>query len=293
MYVVTGATGNTGRVVVERLLAAGQPVRAFGRNAEKLRPLADKGAETMVGALDDARAVARAFQGARAAYVLIPPNFTAPSFRAYQDRVGETIAGALREMRVPHAVHLSSFGADQPAGAGPVSGLHAQEKRLDALAGTQVLHLRPGSFMENLWMFADMFRQGMLVSPLRADLPLPWIATCDIGQAAADELLQLGFSGKQVRELHGQRDLTLHEIARVVAAALGRDIRVDQAPYDAALEGLVRAGLTRDLAGLYVEMNRAMNEGRMRMLEPRSARTTTPTSIESFVQEFAAALRRT
>lgn len=292
MYVVTGATGNTGRVIVERLLAAGKPVRVFGRSAAKMQAFADQGAQTQVGALDDARAVAKAFDGARAAYVMIPPSFTAPSFRAYQDRLGETIAGAIRELRVSHVVHLSSFGADQAAGVGPVSGLHAQEQRLNALPQVNVLHLRPGSFMENLWAFEAMLRQGILASPLRPDLPLPWIATRDIGQVAADELLELGFRGKQVRELHGQRDLSLEEIARAVGAASGREIRVQHVSYEAALDGLVQTGLTRDLAGQYVEMNRAMNEARMRPLEPRSARTTTPTSIERFAQDFAAALRR-
>jgi len=293
MYAVTGATGNTGRVIVEILLAAGKPVRAIGRSAQKLQPLADKGAEPIVGALDDAGTVAKAFKDAQAVYAMIPPSFTAPRFRAYQDRIGEVLAGALREMRVPNVVHLSSIGADQATGVGPVTGLHAQEERLSALPAANVLHLRPGFFMENLWAFADMLRQGFLASPLRPDLQFPWIATRDIGQVAADELLQLGFRGKQVRELHGQRDLSLQETARVVGAAVGKEIRVQQVPYDQAEQVLVQAGLTQDLASLYVEMNRAMNEGRMKPREPRSSRTTTPTSIETFVQGFAAALDRT
>ena len=293
MYAVTGATGNTGRVIVEILLAAGKPVRAIGRSAERLQPLVDKGAEPIVGSLDDARTVAKAFKDAQAVYAMIPPTFAAPSFRAYQDRIGEVLAGALREMRVPNVVHLSSIGADQATGAGPVSGLYAQEQRLSALPAANVLHLRPGFFMENLWAFADMLRQGFLASPLRPDLPYPWIATRDVGQVAADELLQLGFRGKQVRELHGQRDIGLQEAARVVGAALGKEIPVQHVSYDQAEQYLVQAGLPQDLASLYVEMNRAMNEGRMQPLERRSTRTTTPTSIETFVQGFAAALRRT
>jgi uncharacterized protein YbjT (DUF2867 family) len=44
MYVITGATGQTGRPIVEKLLAQGKQVRAIARSAEHLKPLAAKGA---------------------------------------------------------------------------------------------------------------------------------------------------------------------------------------------------------------------------------------------------------
>src|SRR5439155_19955319 len=74
MYVVTGATGNTGRVIAETLVAKGKKVRAIGRNAQHLQPLVEKGAEAFVGSVTEGSAIARAFQGAQAAYVLIPPT---------------------------------------------------------------------------------------------------------------------------------------------------------------------------------------------------------------------------
>ena len=76
MYVVLGASGNTGHVVANNLLARGQKVRAVGRNAAHLQPLAAKGAETFIADVTDANALAKAFHQAEAAYVLIPPNTT-------------------------------------------------------------------------------------------------------------------------------------------------------------------------------------------------------------------------
>ena len=67
MYVVTGATGNTGRIIAETLLARGKKVRAIGRNADHLKPLVDKGAEPFVALVTDLLAMVRAFQGAEAA----------------------------------------------------------------------------------------------------------------------------------------------------------------------------------------------------------------------------------
>ena len=63
MYVITGATGNTGRAVAEILLAAGKPVRVIGRSEDKLKALADKGAETAVGSLEDEGFLVEAFNG--------------------------------------------------------------------------------------------------------------------------------------------------------------------------------------------------------------------------------------
>lgn len=48
MYVVLGASGNTGHVVANNLLASGQKVRVVGRNAAHLQALAAKGAETFI-----------------------------------------------------------------------------------------------------------------------------------------------------------------------------------------------------------------------------------------------------
>ena len=53
MYTVIGATGNTGRVVAESLLAADQPVRVVGRSVERLEDLVAAGAEEAAGDISD------------------------------------------------------------------------------------------------------------------------------------------------------------------------------------------------------------------------------------------------
>ena len=63
---------------------------------------------------------------------------------------------------------------------------------------------------------------GSVIGPFRPDLKLPMIATRDIGTAAADALLSLGFHGKQTRELLGQRDLDYTEVATIIGKAIGK-----------------------------------------------------------------------
>jgi hypothetical protein len=121
---------------------------------------------------------------------------------------------------------------------------------------------------------------------LRADLPLPLIRTRDIGWAAADALHKLDFTGKQTRELLGQRDVTYAQAAAVIAKAIGRpNLAYVQLPPAQVEQAMVQMGIARGTAKLILEMSEALNSGYMAPLEPRSAENTTPTSIETFATE--------
>jgi len=82
MYAITGATGNTGKTIVEKLLAHWEKVRLIGRDASRLEPMVQKGAETFVADLTDATALTKAFTGMRAVYAMIPHNLTSNDVRS-------------------------------------------------------------------------------------------------------------------------------------------------------------------------------------------------------------------
>lgn len=294
MYVVTGATGNTGRVVAERLLEQGKEVRVIGRNKDRLQSFAERGAEVFIADLSDQAALTQAFSSADAVYAMVPPNMTSPDFRAEQRRIATAIAAALEGAGVKHVVSLSSIGADKEAGTGPVAGLHAFEAALDRIAGLNAVHLRAGYFMENTLGQAGAIKaMGKTAGPLRGDLKLPMIATRDIGEFAAGLLLSCDFTGKQTRELLGQRDLDMNEATRAIGQAIEKpDLEYVQLPDAAMKPVLVQMGLSPNVAGLILEMAAALNSGHMRALEPRSARNSTSTPFEKFVKEqFIAAYR--
>ena len=287
MYVVLGASGNTGRVVAKNLLARGQKVRVVGRDAARLQSLAADGAEIFIGDVTDASALTKAFHKADAAYVMIPPNLTSNEYRAYQDRVSDAIAAAVRNAGVKKVVSLSSFGADKASGTGPVGGLHELEQKLNQIDGTNVLHLRAGYFMENTLPQVGVIRMaGSMIGPVSPNLKLPMIATRDIGAAAADALSRLEFQGKQTRELQGQRDIDNTEAAAIIGKAIGKpNLGYIHAPDDQIRSAMVQMGMSDNFAGLILEMAGALNSGHMRALEPRSAANTTSTKFETFVTE--------
>jgi uncharacterized protein YbjT (DUF2867 family) len=171
------------------------------------------------------------------------------------------------------------------------SGLHAQEERLRRLADANVLILRAAYFFENFYQTLDLIRhQGINGGAVAPDLVMPMIAGCDIADVAARALEARDWNGVVVRELLGQRDLTHAEVTRILGARIGKpDLRYMQFPYEGFAASLVQAGVSRNVAELYAELMRALNEGTVRSLEGRRPGNTTPTRFEDFAADLARA----
>jgi uncharacterized protein YbjT (DUF2867 family) len=287
MYAIIGASGNTGSVIANELLANGKKVRVIGRSAQNLQKFVEKGAEAFVANVDDAAALTKAFTGVKAVYLMIPPNPGHPNPRENQERVSDAQVAAVRDAGVEHAVLLSSFGADKPDKTGPVVGLHTFEEKLNAIGSLKAEFLRAGYFMENLLPQIGVIQNfGLMGGPVRGDLKLSMIATKDIGAAAAESLLKLDFDGKQARELLGQRDVTYQEVAFVIGKAIGKPgLSYMQLGAGQLKPALMQMGMSAGMVDLLLEMCDALNSGHMAALEARSALNTTPTSVETFVSE--------
>lgn len=276
MITVLGATGNTGRRIVTGLLAAGEEVRAVGRDRDRLVRSA-VGAEPWVGELTDHEFLHRAGDGADAVYVLLPFDPFVPGYDEQQRAVGESVAAAFAE--VPYTVVLSSLGAELDSDTGFLASLRDQERRS---TGSSVLFLRPGLFFESFVSAVPAMRaEGVHVDSIDPDLPLPMVAAADVAEVAVAALLSRTQTG--VREVLGPRDRTVRD----VVAALGPRIGVPDLSYvqvsgaDLA-EGMLRAGLPADVADLTVRMNVAFNSGAVRSVAGRSAANSSPTEFEQW-----------
>jgi uncharacterized protein YbjT (DUF2867 family) len=293
MITVMGSTGNTGRKIAEELLAAGQAVRALGRNDRKLADLAALGAEVRTGNTSDAAFLADAFRGADAAYTLLPTDQRAPEYPSRQDEEGEAIVAAIRASGVRRVVALSCVGTDVPEATGVILGLRRQEQRLRAIEGIDLLILRPVSFFENFHGQLETIRhEGIVADSVEADLAIPMVASRDIAAAAVEALVKPAWHGVAVRELIGPRDLSYRDATRILGEAIGQpDLQYVQLPYAEMAGVLAQAGLSASFAGQYVEMTRAFNEGTVQPLRGRTPENTTPTTFETFAGELAAAWR--
>jgi uncharacterized protein YbjT (DUF2867 family) len=283
-YVILGASGNTGSIIADFLLSKGKKVRVVGRDAGRLQRFVRKGAQPFTADLSDAAALTKAFSGARAAYLMLPPIFS----REEQEQQSDAIAKAVQDSGLRYAAYLSSYGAHVPEGTGPIAGLHSAEQKLNGVSDLNVLHLRAAYFMENNLAAIGMIKAiGVFGHALLPDLKTPMIATRDVGDYAARRLLELDFSGKQTRELLGERDLSMTEATAAIARGIGKpDLRYQQFPYDQMQQALTQMGFSSSKAAGYIEMFQAINAGVVAAREPRSPENTTPTSFEQFVQDL-------
>ncbi len=295
-FAICGATGHVGSKIAENLLAAGEPVRAIGRERVRLGPLASKGAEPWPGDLQDPSFLAKVFEGARAVFALIPPKPDAADVRKHQDRIVSSLVSALSKARVPRIVILSSIGAHLAQGTGPIQGLHDLEKRVDGeLRDAAAVHLRAAYFMENhLWSIPVIRGSGVNGSPVRPDAPIPMVATKDIADAAARLLLEGAISGHSVRYLLGPRDVSMSEATRILGDAIGKPgLEYVQFPEEDARKAMAGMGMSGSVIESMLEMERGFNTGVVRPSRRRDAGSTTPTSLEEFARTvFAPAYRK-
>lgn len=290
MFVVMGATGNTGRATAESLLASGEKIRVVGRDARRLGELTKRGAEAAVGDVHDVEFLTKAFADADGVYALIPPDYTYADYAARYATIADVIATAISNAGVKRVVFLSSLGAQHAEGTGPITGLHRAEARLKQLVGVDVLLLRAGYFMENLYGSIGLIKhQGVNGSNILADTPMAWVDTHDIGAAAAHALITHDFTGVSVRELISPREFPMAEATKIIGAAIGKPgLTYVVFPDADFVAGLVGAGFAPEFAQSFVEMGHAMNTGRIAPPVEQSHTHRGRVTIEQFATGFAA-----
>lgn len=259
MFVVTGVTGHTGKVVAETLLAQGEQVRVVVRDAKQGEPWKARGADVAVASLNDAAAVTQALTGARGAYLLIPPRYDAPDMLVAQRPVVEALTQAVRASSVPHVVLLSSLGAEHSDGTGPIRILHAAERMLGA-AAKNITFLRAAYFIENYASVLPAALGGVLPTFLTPERGIPVIATADIGRVAAELLLEPA-TGTRVVELTTARKWSPAEVASALGVVLGRTVTPQFAPNEAVAGVLTGMGWQPGVAELFREMVSGINSG--------------------------------
>jgi len=229
MFAITGITGKVGGALADKLIAAGHPVRAVARDAQRARLWAARGCDIAVAQMEDAAALAAAFQDTQGVFILPPSEFDpAPGYPEAR-RVIDAVRSALAISAPGKVVCLSTIGA-QAAENNLLTQRTLMENTLRELQ-LPVTFLRPGWFMENAaWDVASARDEGILHSYLQPlDKPVPMVATADVGRVAAGLLLE-SWEGVRVVELEGPRRVTPNDIARTFARILGRPVQVEAVP---------------------------------------------------------------
>ena len=214
MIVVTGATGNVGRPLVQALTAAGEEVTAVSRRLSAADGPA--GVRLRSADLAAAESLRPALDGARALFLLLAGQHLV----AGEDprAVLDVITGS----GVRRIVLLSSQGAQTRPAAMSHSRLRAFEGAVKQ-AGLEWTILRPGGFYSNAFAWAGPVRSQRAVAAPFADVALPWVDPADIAEVAAAALRDGSHAGRTY-ELTGPALISPRERARAIGDALGTPV---------------------------------------------------------------------
>jgi uncharacterized protein YbjT (DUF2867 family) len=256
---ITGATGNTGLPVVERLSRMSVPFRAMVHSPAK-KDLVQRGlAEVVVGDFYDASSLERALEGIDRVYLLSPPSED-------QFKVQSGFVDSAKKKGVKHIVKLSALGTAPDSAVG-IFRAHAQIEEYIRKSGIGFTFLRPHFFMENLLMnIATVQKDGTIYSPL-GEARISTISVEDIGAVVAEILTTDGHAGK-VYSLTGPASVTYYEIAASLEKVLGKPVRYVQVSFEAAQQGMVNSGMPVWFAQDLIKIMKTWLEGRGSLVTP-------------------------
>ena len=215
MILVTGATGNVGRWVVDQLARAGQPVRALTRDPTgKTFP---DGVRVAVGDLGRPETLAAAFDGVDR-MVLLPLAETA-----------RQVVALARDAGVRRLVVLSSSAVeDDGDDRNYANGVYRPVERAVEQSGLEWTHVRGGEFMANtLEVWAPSIRTEGVVRDIHGEVRGAPVHEADVAEVAVAALLQDGHAGRKY-VVTGPEAITRRQQVRIIAEVVDRKIRFEE-----------------------------------------------------------------
>ncbi|MDN4595642.1 SDR family oxidoreductase [Leifsonia virtsii] len=263
--VVTGATGHLGRLVVESLLERGVPaadIRALGRRAERLAPLAERGVETAVIDFERPETLDEAFRGADALLLVSGSEVgnRIPQHRNAIDAAVRAGVGRIVYTSAPKASDTALILAPE----------HAETERLLAASGLPTTILRNNWYTENYVGTLDQAAATGEIVGSAGEGRVASAPRADYAEATAVVLTTPGHEGA-VYELSGDVAWTFDELAAVASELLGRDVVYRPVSPEEHAAALTAAGLDEGTVGFVVALDGNIRDGLLGEASPTLA----------------------
>jgi uncharacterized protein YbjT (DUF2867 family) len=282
---VTGATGTIGRILVEKLAAAGAPARALVRSREKGEGIEKLGLEVVIGDLGKPETLNPALEGIEKVFLLSAPD-------PRQAELQSNMVQAAKAAGVRHIVKLSAIGVGGELDAISLGRLHRQTEEEIERSGINYTHLRPNGFMQNAFMFAATIKsQGAFYAPL-GDARVSYVDARDVAAVALHTLTEDGHEGKAY-EVTGPEALSYDDMAREFSAVLGREVKYVDVPVEAARGAMLGMGMQAWLVDALVELFSVYRSGQAaRVTETvREVTGRAPLTFAQFARDYAQAFK--
>jgi uncharacterized protein YbjT (DUF2867 family) len=280
-YLITGATGTVGSLVVRQLLERKERPRVFVRDRAKAHALYGDRVDVFTGDLADANTLAPAIEGADSILLLN----SGPDLAA-RDEAAARIA---RASGVRHLVKLSSYDAGENVGTGV---WHAQGEMAIRSAGIAFTFVRPSGFMSNALFWATLIRGAGVVQGCTGDGGIPFIHPRDIAEVATETLVSGGYRGETL-PITGPEALSHGEMAAKIGAVVGKTIRFEAISEEDVRRGMTEEGEPEPVIEAHLSIYRAIREGRLAGSTEGVERVLgrKPIAFDEWVRENASAFR--
>ncbi|MEU9896401.1 SDR family oxidoreductase [Streptomyces phaeochromogenes] len=266
MIIVTGATGQLGRQIVERLLTR-VPANQVGvsvRDPQKAQPFADQGIRVRQGSFTDAASLAHAFEGASQVLIVSVDKMGEEAVRQHRAAIDGAVAVGARRI-----LYTSHMGASASSHFQPCRDHAATEDALRA-SGVPFTSLRNGFYAASAVQFlGHAMRSGEVALP--ADGPVSWTAHADLADAAAVILADEGRFDGPTPPLTAARALTFDDIARIATDITSRTITRNTTPDDRFRQQLVGRGVPAEAADQLLGIFAASRAGEFAAVDPTLA----------------------
>jgi uncharacterized protein YbjT (DUF2867 family) len=281
-YLITGATGNIGSLVVARLLDSGDRPRVLVRDAEKARSRYGDRVDVFVGNFADATTMTAALTGVDA-FLLV----SSVDDLAVRDEVA---AKAAKAAGVKHLVKISSIAVPQKnIGTGV---WHAQGEAAVRASGVPFTFVRPSGFMENCLWWARSIKSEGVVRSSAADGKTPVIHSEDIADIAVKALTTQAYIGESL-PVTGPEMLSYPEMVAKIGAVIGRPIRFEALSDEEERRQLVARNRPAHMVDALVSVFRATREGRLAGVTDTVERVLgrKPVSFDRWLEQHAGAFQ--
>ncbi|MCV2890943.1 MAG: SDR family oxidoreductase [Pseudophaeobacter sp. bin_em_oilr2.035] len=253
--VVTGASGQLGRQVVELLVEAGaSPIVAVSRNPEKVADLQAKGVETRQGDFNDPASLEAAFAGGKR-LLIISTDDLEPGKRlvAHSNAVA-----AAKAAGVNHIVYtsLTNPASDSPIG---FSSDHEETEKLIAASGADYTILRNNLYTDLLLMGGPQSIAMGSHYAAAAEGKTGYVTRADCARAAAAALMTS--TGKQTLDITGPQAVSQAEVAAILSEVAGKDIPYIALPAEDLVQAMIGNGLPEFMARVFVSFDEAIAQG--------------------------------
>lgn len=253
--VLTGSLGNISKPLTEILVKEGHQVTLISTDPNKQAQIQEMGAQPAIGSIRDLPFLIKTFTGADIVYCMNPLDFTARNLNTWDGNMDNYIH-AIRQSGIKRVMALTGWVAH-------LLNSVQLEKKFEALKEVSITFVRPGPFYSNFYHFKDMIRhQGMIVSNYGGEDLVAFVAPEDIAAAIAEEMNTPAATGLKVIYVASE-ELTCTQAAQIIGEAIGiPGLQWITSSEEAVKQGLEAAGVSPAIAGLLVEMQENMHNGK-------------------------------